>query len=168
MLFVQRVENVDAGARNLTMATHLAPWVIWIAIGSLLVIAELVVPSFFIIWFGMAGIVVGLLLLMVDMPLPVQIILWIILSLVFFAAFRRRFSPKQGVVPVGTSTGDALGRVGILKQAVGPNERGIVRFTQPVIGADEWLCVADRPIPAGARVRVTAVIGQFVRVEPVE
>jgi membrane protein implicated in regulation of membrane protease activity len=134
-------------------------------LGIILVVAEAAVPSFFIIWFGLAGILVGVLLLVLPLPLGVQIVLWLGLSVVFFALFRHYYSPKRGVVPVGTSTGDIVGQIGVAVTEVHPMSRGRVHFGRPILGSDEWPCVADDAIPAGARVRVVSVEGQLVRVE---
>ena len=35
-----------------------------------------------------------------------------------------------------------------------PFERGKVRFQRPVLGSEEWVCLADSPIAAGERVKV--------------
>ena len=47
----------------------------WLVFGMLLMLLELVVPSFTIFWFGLGGLVVGLLLLLVDFSLTWQIFL---------------------------------------------------------------------------------------------
>ena len=52
-------------------------WWHWIVGGIVLVLAELVIPSFFIVWFGLGALLVGLLLLAVpDLSLPTQIVAW--------------------------------------------------------------------------------------------
>jgi len=144
---------------------NLPPWAIWVILGIVLSLSEAVIPSFFIIWFGLAAVLVGVLLIFFSMPLVLQIVLWLIMSGAFFAIFRYFYSPQRGVVPVGTSTGDIVGQSGVLLSEVDPLNRGRVRFTKPVLGSDEWPCVAETPIPAGARVQVVAVEGQLVRVE---
>ena len=67
--------------------------------------------------------------------------------------------------PAG-SLGDELTNLGIglLVAAVAPFERGKVRFQRPVLGSEEWVCVADSPIAAGERVKVIAVEGSFLTV----
>lgn len=146
-------------------ATSLSPALVWFILGVVLVLAEIVVPSFFIIWFGLAAMGVALLLAAVSLHVAAQIALWLVLSFVFFGIFRYFYSPKRGVVPVGTSTGDVVGQVGVLVTDVTPLARGRVRFTKPVLGSEEWPCVAQEPIPEGTRVRVIGVEGQIVRVE---
>ncbi len=135
--------------------------------GIILTLAEAIIPSFFIIWFGFAAILVGGLLLIAPFPLVVQLVIWLGLSLVFFTLSRRYFSPKRGIVPVGTSSGDVVGQIGVLISEVSPLSRGRVRFPKPILGSDEWPCSADEAIPAGARVSVVAVEGQLVKVQQI-
>ncbi|MCX7625298.1 MAG: NfeD family protein, partial [Candidatus Sumerlaeaceae bacterium] len=148
------------------MTSHGLPaWVIWLVFGLVLCLAEIFVPSFFVIWFGLAAVVVSILLMIGALSLPAQLILWIAMSVLFFGIFRYFYSPKRGVMPVGTATGDVVGQVGVLVSEVSPVDRGRVRFQKPVLGSDEWPCIANELIPAGARVKVTSVEGQLVRVE---
>ena len=53
---------------------------------------------------------------------------------------------------------------GLLVGAVEPFQRGKVRFQRPILGADEWACVAESAIAAGERVRVISVEGSFLKV----
>lgn len=147
------------------MPSGIPQWVIWLVFGLVLCLAEIFVPSFFVIWFGLAAVVVSLFLLMGTLSLPTQLILWLVMSVVFFGIFRYFYSPKRGIAPVGTATGDVVGQVGVLLSEVSPLVRGKVRFQKPVLGSDEWPCVADEAIPEGARVKVISVEGQLVRVE---
>jgi len=63
-------------------------------------------------------------------------------------------------------SGGHVGReIGLLVAAVAPFERGRVRFQRPVLGSEEWVCLADLAIPAGERVRVIGIEGSFVRIE---
>jgi hypothetical protein len=39
-----------------------------------------------------------------------------------------------------------------------------VRFQKPILGAEEWACMAETAIPAGQRVRVVSVEGSYVKV----
>ena len=57
-----------------------------------------------------------------------------------------------------------IGEIGLLVSAVAPFERGKVRFQCPVLGAEEWACVAEAAIAAGERVRVVSVEGSYVKV----
>ncbi len=63
-----------------------------------------------------------------------------------------------------TTLRSIVGEIGLLVSAVAPFERGKVRFQRPVLGSEEWVCLADTAIAAGERVKVIAVEGSFVKV----
>lgn len=127
-------------------------------------LAELLIPSFFIVWFGLGALAVGLLALAFDLSLPAQLATWTLASLamvwLWFKVFKRGFHKTR----IGTADGEVIGEVGLLVSAVAPFERGRVRFQRPLLGADEWVCLADTAIAAGERVRVTGVEGSFLKV----
>lgn len=139
-------------------------WWYWIVGGIALILAELIVPSFFIVWFGLGALIVGLLALAFDLSLPAQLATWTLASLgmvwLWFKVFKQSFQKTRA----GTADGDVIGEIGLLVGAVAPFQRGKVRFQRPVLGADEWVCVADAPIAAGERVRVVSVEGSFLKV----
>ncbi|MHB1372918.1 MAG: NfeD family protein [Thauera sp.] len=145
--------------------TMFLEWWHWEIAGIALVLLELALPSFFIIWFGLGAILTGFLLFAVpDLVLSKQIAAWIIASMAmtvlwFSVARRSRFKTL-----IGTAAGEVIGEVGLLVNAVAPFERGKVRFQRPVLGADEWTCVAETAIAAGERVKVLSVEGSYVKV----
>ena len=55
----------------------------WLVLGLLLVVGEIFIPSFTILWFGLGALVVGLVELLIPMSLSVQILLWTVSSVVF-------------------------------------------------------------------------------------
>ena len=140
-------------------------WWHWEIAGIALVLLELALPSFFIIWFGLGAMLTGFVLLAVpDLELSKQIAAWIIASMAmsvlwFSVARRSRFKTL-----IGTAAGEVIGEVGLLVSAVAPFERGKVRFQRPVLGAEEWVCMAESAIAAGERVRVVSVEGSYVKV----
>lgn len=139
-------------------------WWYWIIGGIALMLAELIVPSFFIVWFGLGALIVGLLALAFDLSLPAQLATWTLASLamvwLWFKVFKQSFQKTRA----GTADGDVIGEIGLLVGAVAPFERGKVRFQRPLLGADEWVCVADSSIAAGERVRVVSIEGSFLKV----
>ncbi|SDH56823.1 NfeD family protein [Propionivibrio dicarboxylicus] len=142
-------------------------WWHWMVLGLCLAMAELAVPAFFLIWFGIGALLVGLVLLASpDLGIAVQLLLWAASSTALVIVWFRYLRPAT-VSAVGSSTAHVTGEIGILVGDLGPDARGRVRFQKPVLGADLWECYADRPIRAGARVRIVAVEGSFVKVEEV-
>ncbi|MCL2636218.1 MAG: NfeD family protein [Betaproteobacteria bacterium] len=142
-------------------------WWYWIVGGLVLILAELIVPSFFIIWFGLGALIVGPLVLAFDLALPAQLATWTLASLamtwLWFNIFKRSFQKTR----IGTADGGVIGEIGLLVSAVAPFERGRVRFQRPLLGADEWVCRADAAIAAGERVRVSGIEGSFLKVDRV-
>lgn len=140
-------------------------WWHWIVGGVLLTLAELAIPAFYIIWFGLGALLVGVIVLLAPgLSGTAQISLWIIASLVmtvfWFRVFRQGFERTRS----GTAAGEVIGETGLLVAAIEPFAKGRVRFQRPLLGSDEWVCLADESIAAGERVRVVAVEGSFLKV----
>ncbi len=140
-------------------------WWHWIVLGLGLSIAELAVPAFFIIWFGIGAIGVGLLLLIFPtLSIAVQLTVWAVVSGILVGVWFRFLRPRT-MTAIGTSAANVTGEVGILVSDLCPSSRGQVRFQKPVLGSDLWECYADADIKAGERVRIVAVEGNFIKVE---
>lgn len=141
-------------------------WWHWIVLGVALVVAELAVPAFFIIWFGLGALLVGLALLVLPaLGATGQVLLWILASVAMVVLWFRVFRRGDHKTRVGQSDGEAIGEIGLMARAAAPFERGRVRFQKPLLGSEEWACVVDEAIPAGERVRVVSVEGSFLKVE---
>ncbi len=140
-------------------------WWHWIVLGLCLVMSELVVPAFFVIWFGIGALLVGVSLLVMPMlGMAVQLMLWAGLSTLLVIFWFRYLKPKT-VSLAGSSSAQAIGEVGLLVSDLCPDSRGQVRFQKPVLGSDLWECYAETPIKAGERVRVVKIEGHFIKVE---
>jgi len=145
-------------------------WWHWIVLGFALVLAELAVPAFFVIWFGLGALLVGLALLVVALGSTAQIGLWVAASLAMVVLWFRVFKRGeylQSRTRIGQSDGDSIGEIGLMAKAAAPFARGRVRFQKPLLGSDEWECVVDEPIAAGERVRVVSIEGSFLKVSKV-
>ena len=140
-------------------------WWHWVLGGLGLVLLELALPSFFVIWFGLSALLVGLsMLVLPTLSLTAQIALWIITSVVMVVLWFSVFKRSQHKTLIGTAAGEVIGEVGLLVSAVAPFQRGKVRFQRPLLGAEEWVCMAESAITAGERVRVVSVEGSFIKV----
>jgi len=141
-------------------------WWLWVVGGIVLVLLELAIPSFFVLWFGLGAILVGLLLLVLPgFPLAGQILLWAVMSaamtVLWFRVLSRYFREKTRI---GTAEGDLIGEVGLLVADTAPFQRGKVRFQRPILGAEEWPCTSDAEIAIGTRVKLVSVEGNFLKV----
>ena len=143
-------------------------WWTWIVGGIALILAELALASFFVIWFGLGALLVGLLMLLVPELSPTaQLATWTLASLAMVVLWFRVFKQNLHKTKVGMAEGEVLGEIGLLVNAVAPFERGKVRFQRPVLGSEEWVCLADAAIAAGERVKVVAVEGSYLKVSKV-
>lgn len=143
-------------------------WWHWMVLGLGLGLLELVIPAFFIIWFGLGALLVGVAMLAVPgLAFSAQILLWtaasVAMTVLWFKVLR-----KDGGKTRSGQANEVLGEIGVLIRAVEPlaaaSTRGEVRFQKPILGADVWPCLADEAIAAGERVKVLAVDGQLLRV----
>ena len=140
-------------------------WWMWIVGGIALIIAELAIPAFFVIWFGLGALLVGLLVLLFpELSATAQFATWTLASLALVVLWFRVFKQSFHKTRIGTADGEVIGEIGLLVGAVAPFQRGKVRFQRPVLGAEEWVCLADTDIAAGERVRVIAIEGSFLKV----
>lgn len=140
-------------------------WWHWAVAGIALILAELAVPAFVLIWFGLGGLLVALILaLHADIALTAQLAIWLIASVVMVALWFRVFKPGQHKTRIGSADAEVIGEVGLLSRPVAPFEKGEVRFQKPLLGTDVWPCIADETIEAGQRVKVLAVEGSFLKI----
>jgi len=57
------------------------PWWIWLVFGIALILLERVLPTFFILWFGIGAVLVSLISLAApSLQLDMQVLLWVLLS----------------------------------------------------------------------------------------
>ncbi len=140
-------------------------WWHWAVAGIALILAELAVPAFVLIWFGLGALLVALILaLHANIALTAQLAIWLIASVVMVALWFRVFKPGQHKTRIGTADAEVIGEVGLLSRPVAPFEKGEVRFQKPLLGTDVWPCIADETIEAGQRVKVLAVEGSFLKI----
>ena len=143
-------------------------WWHWLAFGLVLVGLELVVPSFTIVWFGIAACLVGFLLLLVpSMTLALQILIWAAASAACTWFWFRYFKPKMhDRTTSGMSHEAIVGETGMMLRGVAsPLDRGRIRFAVPVLGAEEWDCISNDPLRAGDYARVTGIEGHVLTVK---
>jgi len=139
-------------------------WWHWAVGGIALILAELAVPSFVLVWFGLGALVVALFVALAGIGLTAQLLLWLVVSLALVAGWFRLFKPNMHKTRIGMSDANVVGEVGVLVHDVAPFAKGQVRFQKPILGADVWECIADEAIRNGERVKVLDVEGSFLKV----
>jgi membrane protein implicated in regulation of membrane protease activity len=139
-------------------------WWHWAVAGIVLILAELAVPAFVLVWFGLGALVVALLAALTAVGVTAQLAAWLVVSLLLVFLWFKVFRPETHRTRIGMSEPAMIGEVGLLARDVAPFEKGEVRFQKPLLGADTWPCIADEAIKAGERVRVVAVEGSLLKV----
>jgi hypothetical protein len=140
-------------------------WWHWIVGGIVLMLAELAVPAFFMVWFGLGAVVVGLVLLAVpSAALSAQIVVWTIASLVFVWLWFKIFKPNMFKTRAGMAKGQLVGEIGLATKPIRPFDRGEIRLQKPVAGSELWEALSEEEIAVGERVRVLDVEGHILKV----
>lgn len=138
----------------------------WLALGLLLILAELFIPSFTIFWFGLGALLVGGLLLLGDFSLSWQLFAWAISSSLFTFLWFRFLKPRMtDRTKAGMSREAILGEIGLVILLPEEERRGVVRFAKPLLGSDEWPFICEQPVSVGDRVSVKDVSGNTLVVE---
>ena len=139
----------------------------WLVFGMLLIIAEIFIPSFTIFWFGLGGIIVaGILWLSPDLLLSWQLFFWAIASCVFTFLWFKFFKPlMKDRTKAGISKEAIIGESGQVIKVPDKGKRGIVRFTTPLLGDDEWPFMSQDKIALGDRVFIKDISGNTLIVD---
>ncbi|CAG0926875.1 MAG: hypothetical protein EFKGCFLK_01636 [Rhodocyclaceae bacterium] len=140
-------------------------WWHWAVLGIGLIIAELAIPAFFIVWFGLGALLVSIVLLAApSMSLTAQLLTWTLASVAMVVLWFRIFKPGMHKTKIGMSDSNIVGEVGMLIRDVEPFQKGQVRFQKPLVGSEVWECISDETIKSGERVRVLGIEGSFLKV----
>lgn len=133
----------------------------WLILGAVLMIAELFVPTFFLLWFGAAAILVGALAWVFDFSFAFSVGLWTIFSVGFCVAWFKLVQPKLALhrTKAGLGVSVIIGEIGMIVTVPNAVNAGIVRFATPKAGASEWACRTNDTLQMGESVVVLDVVG---------
>jgi membrane protein implicated in regulation of membrane protease activity len=148
------------------MAFQAAPWH-WLVFGMVLMMAEIFMPSFTVFWFGLGGITVAVFLwALPSMAFSWQLFIWTVASAVFTFLWFKFIKPMMmDRTTAGISREAVIGESGQVIRAPEEGRRGVVRFSAPLLGNDEWLFICDAAVMVGDRVFVKDVSGNALIVE---
>ncbi len=142
------------------MEFELAYWH-WLVFGIALVIAEVFLPSFTALWFGLGAIVVGILKALVPgLGLTTELVIWIVSSCLFTWFWFKYFKPRMvDKTTAGIAREAIVGETGHVIRKPLDNVRGAVRFATPVLGDEEWDFICEQDVEVGDRVYITEISG---------
>ncbi|MFC5570027.1 NfeD family protein [Lysobacter yangpyeongensis] len=137
--------------------------VTWAAAALLLFALETMAPGAFMLWLGFAAAAVFVVVLLFDVPVLAQVALFVALSFISIQVYRRWFRDRAR----GSDRPTLNRRAETLIGRVVPLERAIVGGRGRVQIADAFWDVSGPELAAGTPVRVVAVEGMHLKVEPV-
>ena len=134
------------------------PVTIWLLVGLLLSLLELVVPGTYLIWFGFAAFAMSILVFIVPLNITAQLFWFALFSAVFaiiglFAyryIFKRTQTPKK-YQNLNDSAQQLVGRKVTVAEEVADNQ------TKVKIGDTFWLAYTEKPLKKGDTAKVTGV-----------
>lgn len=133
----------------------------WLALGLLLLVAEMAIPGVFLIWMAGAALITGLLTWALPIGLPLQVVIFAVLAMasVFIGKRYLRSNPVDSADPMLNDRGGQLvGETVLVTHVI---EGGSGRVSH---GDTEWLARGPDAEP-GTRMRVSGHTGTVLLVE---
>ncbi|MDC0726622.1 NfeD family protein [Phytobacter diazotrophicus] len=133
-------------------------YIFWLSLGGLLLAAEMLGGSGYLLWSGVAAVVTGLLVWLVPFGWELQGVIFAVLTLIaawlwWLWLSRRVRDQKPADASLNQRGQQLVGRRFILDNAL-VNGRGHIR-----VGDSSWPVSAGSDLPAGSKVEVIAVEG---------
>ena len=133
----------------------------WLVIGMLLVVAEIFIPSFTVLWFGLGALVVGLVEMVAPMSMTTQILVWTVSSVLFAVGWFKAIKPKMAAANQNKqSRQSAIGESGLVIKLPSESTLGTMRFSTPVLDRDEWQFRCDVEVELGDRLHIQEISDQ--------
>ncbi len=141
-------------------------WWQWMAFGFILVVAEIIVPSFVVIWFGIAAIIVSIIDLIFDTGFKTELFLWIFISSFLLFLWFKVYKPKT-LTKSGQADED-MHTKGIITQEVEPFGRGRAKFEVPILGSSDWVVTSDERLDVGTHIISIEALGNMLKVKKIK
>ncbi len=137
----------------------------WWILACVLLVLEMLVPGIIFLWLAIAAAISGIVLLAVPSISPeLQLIGFGVLSVISVLAGRRVLRPGRSGTSdedVSSASSSLVGKTAIL------TEKTVNGQTRQSVYGSSWLLVAERDLPKGQKVRVSAVSGSKLLIEPI-
>ncbi|MBQ8671628.1 MAG: NfeD family protein [Alphaproteobacteria bacterium] len=135
-----------------------SPVIMWLIIGLVLSVLELVVPGVYLIWFGFAGFVMSLITWLIPMEVTTQLIWFAIFSGIFAVIglyvyryiFEKTKTPKE-YQNLNNSAEQNVGRLVTLAEDVVDNQ------TKVKVGDSYWVAYTEKTLKKGDTAKVVGV-----------
>jgi inner membrane protein len=139
----------------------------WLIFGMAFLIGEMFLGSMTIFWFGLGAVIIAALLFFVPgMGLTWQLFIWAVLSSALTFLWFKFFKPRMADrTKAGIPREAVLGEIGIVIRTPEEGRRGMVRFSIPLMGSDEWPFICQQDVKTGDRVLVKEISGNTLIIE---
>ncbi|WP_313654490.1 NfeD family protein [Pantoea sp.] len=135
----------------------------WLTLGGLLLAAEMLGTSGYLLWSGLAALIVGIIEWVVPLSWTTQGLLFAVLTLLCVFLWYRWMRQRETHQPPAALNARGRQMIGLqltLEHAL-QNRTGHVR-----IGDSSWRVEADQDLPAGTPVVVVGIEGITLRIQP--
>ncbi len=138
----------------------------WGVLGLVLLGLEMTTGTFYVLWFGISGLVLSFLVWSVpSIGLPLQLFLYSVFSIASLLIWKKLYLNNDKDSKVGQSHGEEIGRTGMVIKKVTPYQNGRIEFLQGLMGSREWTIVSDETIEVGKSAEIIAIEGNSLRVK---
>jgi membrane protein implicated in regulation of membrane protease activity len=134
---------------------HLDPWLIWLIIGVICVIIEILDPAVFFISFGIAGLITSPISTL-GIPIWLQVLIFGIISFIVFLFMRKVYEKLFQKEKTETNVYALVGKTGLVITSIPSDGRGEVK-----VGGEIWTAIAEDNIVItnGEKITVLAIDG---------
>lgn len=138
------------------MPPYLPPWLIWFLTGIVVMLAELAVPGFVIIFFGLGCLGAAVVAALVPDAYSIQLVAFLVVSLTSLVTLRktaiRIFVGRSEVSADDDTGGVSVGTRIKIDQDIEPGREARVRYRGTM-----WTAVSEDRIDAGAEAEIIGV-----------
>ena len=141
-------------------------WQIWLIIGGICLVIEIITVGFLVLWFAVSAFIVALLSLFIH-NIIAQTAIFLVISailILFTRPLTAKITKKDNAV---TNVNSIIGKNGIVKKEITNIEAGQVK-----VGGDLWTAVLEDTsfdsIPEGSSIEVVKINGVKLVVKPIQ
>ena len=140
------------------------PWWAWIILGAVLLGAEVVIAAdFYLVFFGVSGLLLGLVLLFgIVLPVWVQWLSYAVFAVLLLLFYRHRLKAILQK-PDRELDEEIIGEIGSVMGLIAPGGDGQIELRGTVWSARN---LAETELPEGTRARVVQKDGLFLHIRP--
>jgi len=137
----------------------------WIVFGIFCMSIEMLAPTMFFLLIGTSAVMVGVIDYVSPMSFSMQVVIWAVLSLGDTVVWFKVLKPiMKGRTQSGMALEQALGQTGMVTRFDITRGRGIMRFTVPLLGQEEWIILSKDKLTPGDTAKIDGLSGNSLLV----